>query len=181
MKEQILASSDEIIIRDLYPLLVSNKRLYIVGGGNKKFKSVKNQKIIQLDKISAVRYQMGKSNGLRNAGILLLILAFLFGGSLGIIYYFQNEVFDSVFLPLLIVASSLIVASMILFIIFACKTSLILYIEYPTNLNNKPIRIVFNSVKMKDFQAFISALFQAIDSQGSPKTIPSPNQPTIIL
>ena len=30
MKEQSLISNDEVILRDVYPVLVSNKRIYIV-------------------------------------------------------------------------------------------------------------------------------------------------------
>ena len=61
MKEQVLATKDEIIVRDLYPILVSNKRIYIVNGKKRKFRKIETKKIIQLDKISAVRYQFSKN------------------------------------------------------------------------------------------------------------------------
>ena len=181
MKEQILATKDEMVIRDLYPLLVSNRRLYIVGGGNKKFKSVKTQKIIELDKISAVRYQMGKNKTYRMLGILFLILGLISAGAIGLIYYFQKELFDQTLVPLIILGGTMAFLSIVFFIVYAAVTSRVLYIEYPTNLENKPTRIVFKSVKNKEFISFISSLFEAIDGTQGRKPVTPIEKPNIIL
>ena len=55
MKEQELANKDEIVMGELFPITISDKRIYIVNKKRKKSRSIILNKIIQLDKISAIR------------------------------------------------------------------------------------------------------------------------------
>ena len=89
MKELVFATKDEIIVRDLYPILVSNKRIYIVNGKKRKFRKIETKKIIQIDKISAVRYQFSKNKLLLALSLIFLFFTLGVGG--GIAYFFMYD------------------------------------------------------------------------------------------
>lgn len=180
MKEQVLATKDEIIVRDLYPILVSNKRIYIVNGKRRNFRKIETKKIIQIDKISAIRYQFSK-----NKLFLALFLIFFFftlGVAGGITYFFlfDKTMFDLI-MPILIGSSATFFALSLLFLIlYLLIRKKVVWFEYPTNVL-KPTKIVFKNVKKKYFQDLVSAIFTACDKQKEPVTSPFTSKQDLFL
>lgn len=169
MKEQILASKNEIIIRDLYPFLVSDKRLYIVKSRKKSLKSVRTNKIIQLDKITSIRYQLGKYAILQTLFILMLFLTIAASGLLTYLFYTNKDLFENLKLGGLIAGISFFVLSVSFLLAYILSNKKIIWIEYPTNLSTIPTKVVLNHVKMKEFYELIHSIFNAIDNINAPR------------
>ena len=122
MKEQILATKDEIIVRDLYPILVSNKRIYIVNGKNRKFKKVETKKIIQIDKISAVRYQFSKNKLLLTLSLIFLFFTLGVGGGIAYFFLYDKTMFDLIKPILIGCATAFLVLSFLFLILYSFLT-----------------------------------------------------------
>lgn len=97
VKEHILVAGDEIVLRDLDPILVSNKRIYIRRGYSKRSKKMQ---IIQLDKVSSVRYIKKRHPLLRVMMFLFLFLGAVFAGVLFYLRSTDGSLYDRLKMPL---------------------------------------------------------------------------------
>ena len=164
MKEQVLVSNDEIIVSDLYPVLVSNKRIYIVRGIRRSFKRFRKRKVIQLDKLSAVRTLYGKDNSLLGYFFLFFILTLVSGGLLVFLYFTKNNLFSTLKWPLCIATGVLLFLAILFMILYCSIRTKIIWLEYPNNMNNKPTKIVYRHARKRDFKDLVRAIFVSIDS-----------------
>lgn len=171
MKEQVLATKDEIVVRDLYPVLVSNKRVYIVNGKYRKFKRVSTKKIIQIDKISAIRYQFAKHKLLCVLGFVFMIFTLLAGGIFAYLFFNDKEMLDKIAQYLIFGAAGTLLVSLFFFLLYGLCRKKVIWFEYPTNIA-KPTKIVFKRAKRKDFNDLVSAIFASCDKLSSPVTSP---------
>lgn len=171
MKEQILATKDEIIVRDLYPILVSNKRIYIVNGKKRNFKKVETKKIIQIDKISAVRYQFSKNKLLLTLSLIFLFFTLGVGGGIAYFFLYDKTMFDLIKPILIGCATAFLVLSFLFLILYLTIRKKVVWFEYPTNIL-KPTKVVFKNVKKRYFQDLVSAIFSACDKINEPLSSP---------
>lgn len=163
MKEQVLASEDELVMGELYPITVSNKRIYIVSQKKKKSKSILTNKVIQLDKVTAIRYSNQKNLTFKTFGIIFLVLMFIILAA-SVFLYFQNKaLLDKIILYLIISATTTFLLSFIFFLLYFLKRIKTIWIEYPTNINNLPTKVIFKKAKASDFNNLIKAIFTSID------------------
>lgn len=163
MKEQSLISNDEVILRDVYPVLVSNKRIYIVKGFKKSFKSLNKRKIIQIDQVSAVRSVYRKNGSFLSSAILFFVLALVAGGLLGYLYISKNSLFDTLKLPGIIACSALLFLFFLFIILYASIRTKVLWIEYPNSYLNKPTKVAFRHVSKHEFRSLVQSIFVAMD------------------
>ena len=180
MKEQVLATKNEIIIRDLYPILVSDKRLYIVKCKNRKFKSLKVNKIIQLDKISSLRYSYKKNKVFQVISILSFILSIAISFVLFYTFYKQKELFSQIKTICLWLELNFLFIFVLFLILALTIKKKTLWIEYPTNLN-RPTKIVFKNASKKQFVELVKSIFSAIDGYRIIKEEHNKNIDKIIL
>lgn len=171
MKEQILASTDEIVVRDLYPILVSNRRIYIVRRGSRRFTRASCKKIIQLDHLSSVRYQFCRNVGLIITSVVLFLLTLICGGLFAYLHFFDKALFDKLLIPLVVGMGLLGLLAIIFFILYFAIRKKTIWFEYPTNIM-RPTKVTFKHAKLKDFNSLVSAIFVSIDKMKSPKENP---------
>lgn len=164
MKEQELANKDEIVMGELFPITISDKRIYIVNKKRKKSRSIILNKIIQLDKISAIRTSNEKRLSFRNLGILFLILTLAAMGLFAFLYFQNKALLDQIVLYLIVGIAASFLFSFLFFLLFGLKRTKTIWIEYPTNINNLPTKVIFKKAKTVEFNNLVNTIFNAIDN-----------------
>lgn len=128
VKEHILVAGDEIVLRDLDPILVSNKRIYIRRGYSKRSKKMQ---IIQLDKVSSVRYIKKRHPLLRVMMFLFLFLGAVFAGVLFYLRSTDGSLYDRLKMPLWIGGIVSVVFALLFLFLFLFVRKKAVRIEYP--------------------------------------------------
>jgi hypothetical protein len=174
MKEQLLATKDEVIVRDLYPIIVTNRRLYICEGKKKNFSSVSIKRIIQIDKITAIKYHLIKRPFLKTLALLSFFFAILCG-VLAFYNKFHEPVSEEMFMYGLYGLGGFLTLFVLFLILYATLRIKIIWIEYPTNLDHSSYA-VYKKGALKAFQDLVSAVFEVSDKLKETTQKPFENQ-----
>ena len=133
MKFDLLATKDEIIVRDLFPIVVSNRRVYVCSGSRTRYSRSYVKRIIEIESITSVRFQLTKNPFLKFMAFLCLIISIL-GASLAVYSYITTKSFTG---DLFLYGAIGFGVGLLLFILFLIaylkKRKKIIWIEYPSN------------------------------------------------
>lgn len=175
VKEHILVAGDEIVIRDLDPVLVSNKRIYIRYGYRKKKKKVQ---IIELDKVSSVHYIKKRHPTLRVLSFLFLFLTAVFAGVAFYLYSGNSESYERLKMPLMIGGIAALIVALVFLLLFIFIRKKAIRIEYSgcTRANKF---IIIRKASEKKVIELVRSIFLAIDGLNplSVKNSPRSNYP----
>lgn len=169
VKEHILVAGDEIVLRDLDPILVSNKRIYIRRGYSKRSKKMQ---IIQLDKVSSVRYIKKRHPLLRVMTFLFLFLGAVFAGVLFYLRSTDGSLYDRLKMPLWIGGIVSVVFALLFLILFLFVRKKAVRIEYPGDHFQEAVLIRKGSDKK--LIELVRSIFLAIDGLHSANVRNSP-------
>ena len=162
MKDQVLATKDEVVIRDLFPIIVSNRRVYVYSGVKSGTKNVTVKRIIELEDITSVKYSLVEYPILKVFGVIFLILAL---GCLGT--YLYNTFVEAILsddnaIYLLIGLGVSALFSIIFFASYKSKRNKTILIEYPSNMST-PTKVVYQHISLNDFNNLVSSIFEYKD------------------
>jgi hypothetical protein len=171
MKFDLLATKDEIIVRDLFPIVVSNRRVYVCSGSRTRYSRSYIKRIIEIESITSVRFQLTKNPFLKFMAFLCLIISIL-GASLAAYSYITTKSFTG---DLFLYGAIGFGVGLLLFILFLIayfkKRKKIIWIEYPSNFAH-PTKVIYERIQLKDFEELVTAIFEAKDKLKAPVASP---------